>query len=74
MDLICGTIKNIVFQEVNSEKIAINSPKVFSLHASRLMQSITVLYLPKKDIFEEPAGIENTPNIKDTLDVHKAKR
>ena len=32
------------------------------------------LYLPKREIFEEPAGIKNAPYIIDTLDVHKIKR
>ena len=44
------------------------------MHANRLIQSITTLYLPKKDIFKEPAGIENAPYIKGTLDAHKVKR
>ena len=44
------------------------------MHASRLIKSIITLYLLKKDIFEEPGGIENAPYTKDTLDVHKVKR
>ena len=68
------TIKNKIIQEVKSARIVIVSPKNVSIHPSRLIQSITMLYLPKKGIIKEPAGIENAPYIKDTLDVHKVKR
>ena len=44
------------------------------MYASSIIKSIITLYLPKKDIFEEPPGIENAPYIKDTLDAHKVKR
>lgn len=63
-----------IIQEVKSARIVIVSPKNVSMHPSRLIQSITMLYLPKKGIIKEPAGIENAPYIKDTLDVHKVKR
>ena len=68
------TIKKKILQEVKSGRIVIDNPKKVSIHPSRLIQSITMLYFPKKDIFKEPAGIENAPYIKDTLDVHKVKR
>ena len=63
-----------IIQEVKSARILIVSPKNVSIHPSHLIQSITMLYLPKKGIIKEPAGIENAPYIKDTLDVHKVKR
>ena len=44
------------------------------MHGSRLIQSITTLYLPEKDISEELARIENAPCIKGTVDVYKVKR
>ena len=68
------TIKNKILQEVKSGRIAIDSPKNVSIHSSHLIQSITMIYLSKKDIFKEAAGIENAPYINDTLDVHKVKR
>ena len=46
-----GTIKNKVFEQVKSVRIFEDSPKDFAVHASRLIQSITTLYLPKKNIF-----------------------
>ena len=67
IDEIGGTIKNKVFQEVDSSKD-------FAIHASRLIQSITRFYLPKKEVFEEPVRIENAPYIKGALDVLKIKR
>ena len=68
------TIKDKDVQQVKSGRIVIESPKKFAMHASRLIKSIITLYLLKKDIFAEPAGIENAPYTKDTLDVHKVKR
>ena len=60
----------IIIVEVNkSGRIIVNSPKDFVMLARPLMQSITTLYLPKKNIFEEPADIENAPYIKGTRDV-----
>ena len=74
MNVIGGTIKNKVFQEVKSGRIVVDSPKDFAMDASCLIQSITTLYLPKNLIFEEPVRIENAPYIKDTLEIHKVKR
>ena len=71
MDGIGGTIQN---KEVTSEGIVVDSLKDFAVHASCLIQFTTALYFPKKDIFEEPARIENAPYIKGKLDVHKKKR
>ena len=73
MDRTDGTIKNKVFQEIKSGRIVADSPKDFAMHESCIVQSIT-LYHPKKNIFEEPACIENASYIKCTLDVHKVKR
>ena len=74
LDGIGGTIKNKVFQEVKSGSNVVDSTKDFILHASRLIQSITTLYLLEMDIFEEPVGIENVLYIKRTLDIHKVKK
>ena len=74
MDVIGGTIKSKVFQEVKSGRIIVDSPKDFAMDASCLIQSITTLYLPKNLIFEEPVRIENAPYIKGTLDIYKVKR
>ena len=68
------TIKEKVVQQVKSGRIVVDSPKSFAMYASSIIKSIITLYLPKKDIFEEPPGIENAPYIKDTLDAHKVKR
>lgn len=46
------TIKNKVFQEVKSGRVVVDSPKDFVMHASRLIQSITTLFIPKKEIFK----------------------
>ena len=74
MDETGGTIKNKVYREVKSGRMAVDSQKDLAMHARHLIQSTTTLYLPKREIFEEPAGIKNAPYIIDTLDVHKIKR
>ena len=56
-DGIGGTIKNKLFQKVKSGRIVADNQEDFALHAYNLIQSIATLYLPKKDIFEEPVGI-----------------
>ena len=74
MDGIGGTIKNKVFQEVKSGRIVVTSPEDFARHAGKLVESVTTLYLPSKDIMPEPASIETAPYIKGTLEVHRVVR
>ena len=76
MDRSAGTIENNMFQEVKSGRIASTARFLsgFATHPSRLIQSSTTLYFPKKDIFEEPASSENALYIKGRLDIHKVKR
>ena len=74
MDGIGRTIKNKVLQEVQPGRISSDSLKDFAIYASRLNQSMTMLYLPKKDIFKKPASKENTSYTRVPLDVHKGKR
>ena len=64
-----GQSRTKFFKRLNQDSL-----KDFTMRASHLIQSITRLYLPKKDIFEELAGIETAPCTKSTLDVHKVKR
>ena len=52
MEEIGVTIKNKVFQEVKSGRVVVDSPKDFVMHTSRLIQSITTLFIPKKEIFK----------------------
>lgn len=74
MDGIGGTLKNKVFQEVKSGRIVVKNPKDFSLYASRLLESITTMYLAMEDVVEEPAAVKDSPNINGTLKVHKVVR
>ena len=67
-------IKNKVFQEVKSGRIVVTSPEDFARHAGKLVESVTTLYLPSKDIMPEPASIETAPYIKGTLEVHRVVR
>ena len=74
VDKIGRTFKNKVFQKVRSGTKIVGSPKCFAMHTSCLIQSIMMLYLLKKHILEESAGIENASYIKGTRENHKVKR
>ena len=74
MDGIGGTIKNKVFQEVKSGRIVVTIPEDFARHARKLIESVTTLYLPTKEILPEPASVSDAPYIKGTLDVHRIIR
>jgi len=74
MDGIGGTIKNKVFKEVKSGRIVVESAEDFSKHANRLCESVTTLYLPKSEVFEEPADLAEAPYVNGTLTVHKVVR
>ncbi|XP_066916722.1 uncharacterized protein [Clytia hemisphaerica] len=74
MDGVGETIKNKVFREVKSLRIVVNSPRDFADHANRLCESVTTVYLPKSDFFEEPQEIGEAPYINGTLTIHKTIR
>ena len=66
MDGIGGTIKNKVFQEVKSGKIVVTSSEDFSRHASKVVELVTTLYLPKKEIMPKPSSIKDAPHPRNT--------
>ena len=54
--------KNQDFREVKSGRIRQNCcreyPHDFSIHANRIVPSITMLYMPKDEVFVEPTDVE----------------
>ena len=74
MDGIGGTIKNVVFHQVKSRKVVINSPIEFCEAANKFVPSIKCLYQPESSLLEEPYDIENAPVIPNTLQIHRLCR
>ena len=72
MDGIGGTIKNdMVFRQVKSGKIIINSAEDFYNAANQFCPSKTTLFQPAGEIMSEPDDIEKAPIIPTTLKIHK---
>ena len=69
-----GTIKNVVFRQVKSRKVIINSPTEFYEAANQFVPSIKYLYQPESSLFEEPHDIKNAPVIPNTLQIHRLVR
>ena len=74
MDGIGGTLKNVVFRQVKSGRIIINSEKDFCKAANQFCPSITTLFQKADVILSEPDDIEEAPIIPGTLKTHKLTR
>ena len=68
MDGIGSTIKNVVFRNVKSGRIIVNSEKEFSEATNQFCPSITTLFQRSDAILSEPIDIEEAPiiNFKDS--------
>ena len=71
MDDVGRTIKNIIFQKVNSGQIVIHTPREFSDAAIKFVSSIITVYWPISDKIVESKSIHQAPSIPETLLVHK---
>ena len=74
MDGTGGTIKNVVFRQVKSRKVVINSPTEFYEAANQFVLSIKYLYQPESSLLEEPHDIKNALVIPNTLQTHRLVR
>ena len=74
MDGMGGTIKNVVFCQVKSDQIIINSAKDFCKTVNQFCPSITTLFQKSDVILSEPSDIEEAPIITGTLKIHKFTR
>ena len=61
MDVVGGTIKNLVFRAVKSGKFSVRDPEKFAKAANDIVPSIRSLYMPIEDFLEEPADVANAP-------------
>ena len=57
MDGIRGTIKNVVFRQVRSGRVVINSAEEVSVTANKFVQSIPTLFQNENDLLCEPDDI-----------------
>ena len=57
MEGIRGTVKNVVFRQVKSDRVIINSAEEFSVAANNFVVSIATLFQKEKDLLYEPDDI-----------------
>ena len=57
MEGIRGTAKNVVFRQVKSDRVIINSAEEFSVAANNFVVSIATLFQKEKDLLYEPDDI-----------------
>ena len=74
MNGVGGTLKNIIFRDVMSEKCFIQNAEEFSNYANTVVNGITSVYLPQNNVLTEPDDIEEAPKIPETLSIHKVVR
>ena len=74
MDGVGGTIKNLVYRDVMSNKCMIRNAEEFSEHVNKIVSGITSIYLPESELLMEPEDIEDAPKINETLSIHKLTR
>ena len=74
MDGLGGTVKNIVFRHVKSNKIKISNAHDFAKYADSIVKGITSLYMAIDEVILEPEDVEKAPAIRGTLQIHKVIR
>ena len=76
MDGVGGTVKNVLFRAVFSRKTVIQTPRDFANYTNENIKDIGCIYIPHKDIPDEPKEIESTRYVKEisALQVHMVKR
>ena len=71
MDDVGGTIKNLIFRKVKSDRTVVYTPKEFTAAAMKFVPSIITVYLPKSDEIVEPESIRHAQSILETLSIQK---
>ena len=74
MDGIGGTLKNAVYRDVKSGKAIINDAKEFAEYADITIKGISSLYMSSEVVIVEQEKIQTTPQIPETLKIHKFVR
>ena len=74
MDVIGGTIKNLVYHKVFSgcKDAVINTPKKFAKFANEI-SNVDCLFLSKEQLLKEPEEVAKTAPIPTTLKTHTVK-
>ena len=67
-------IKNVIFRQVKSGRVIINSAEEFSVAVNKFVSSIATLFQKEKDLLCEPDDINQSPSIAATLQIHKFVR
>ena len=71
IDVVGGTVKNVVFGKVKSVQVVINSLQGFSEAVKLLAPSINAAYLPKIESIIDAKDTKCAKKITSTLNVHK---
>ena len=66
-----NVVKNVVFRQVKSGQIIINSAEDFCEAGNQLCRWVTMLFQKSDVILSEPSDFEKAPIIKGTLKIHK---
>ena len=75
MDIVGGTVKNIIFRKVKSGFVTIDSAFEFQKAILKFVPSIKNVSLPDTDVLNEPENIEQeSKKITETLKIHHVER
>ena len=67
-------IKNVIFRQVKSGRVIINSAEEFSVAVNKFVSSIATLFQKEKDLLCEPDDINQSPSVPPTIQIHKLVR
>ena len=73
MDSIRMTLKNCVYRDIMSGKCVTDNTKQFAKHADKSIKGIASLYLTTEEVLIKPDDTEESPKIKETLQIHMTK-
>ena len=73
MDSIGMTLRNCVYRDVMSGKCVTDNTKQFAKHADKSIKGIASLYLTTEEVLIKPDDTEESPKIKETLQIHMTK-
>ena len=74
MDGVGGTVEKIIFRNVKSGFVTIDSPFEFHQAILKFVPSIKSVYLPDTDVLNEPENIEQeSKKIPEALKVHNVE-
>ena len=74
MDGVGGTIQNIVYHDVMSNKCVINNAKAFAQYANGLVNGISSIYLSESELLVKSEQVSMALKIPENFTIHKLSR